>query len=544
MTESILFHEAIARALADNSVQTLFGLIGDANLYFVDSFVRHSGGEFIAAANEAGAALMALGYSEATGRLGFATVTHGPALTNTMTALAHGVKARTPMVLLCGDTALGDRDNAQNLPQHELIQATGAGVEQLCSPDTIARDIATAIRRAWAESRPIALNIPIDMQCLQAKYRPAPYRRPDARALVPESRDLDDAIGIIASARRPIVLAGRGAIADEARASLMALAERLEAPLATTLAAKDLFRGEPFNLGIFGTLSQNRTAEAIAEADCVIAFGASLNQWTLSQGTFARGKRFVQVDIDPGQIGRNLVPDVGVLGEAGRTADLFVHWLDEAEIPGCGWRSESFAAEIAGDDPYAGLAEPAPGDAIEMVHAMRLLDQAFPQERSFVTDAGRFLAEPWKNVHASHPRQFVLTTAIASIGLGMGYAIGAATSDRSRPVLHITGDGGFMLGGLAEFNTAVRYKLDIVTVICNDAAYGAEHIQFRRKEMDPALSTFEWPDFASVADALGGKGYRVETFADLTRALEGLKTRDRPVLIDLKLDPDSMPMLV
>mgnify|MGYP003582434213 CR=1 FL=1 len=536
-------HAAIARALSDNGVETLFGLVGDANLYMVDSFIRDCGGRFISSAHEVGATLMGLGYTNVAGRLGVVSVTHGAAVTNTLTALVHGVKARVPMLLLCGDTPVEDRENFQNTGQREHILATGAGFEQLRSPRTIAEDVATCFRRAFTERRPIALNIPVEFQWDDVEYEARPYRAPNARGLVPESEDLDNAIGIIAAARRPVVLAGRGAIDSEARAALIRFAERLEAPLATTLQAKDLFRGEAFDLGICGTLSQSVAVDALIEADCIIGFGASINPYTLSRGAFENGKRFVQVDSDPAQIGRYMTPDAGVVGDAALTADLFLKWLDEAEIPGSGARDQALAERLETASPWDGLDTPDPSERIDMPRVVQRLEQVFPRDRVLVTDGGRFLTEPWKNLRVPHPRQFVITLAFGSIGLGMGHAIGAALAKPDVPVLHVTGDGGFVLGGLAEFNTAVRHKLDIVTIICNDGAYGAEHIQFRNKNMDPALSMFEWPDFAKVADALGGQGFTVETFADLEQALAAIETRDRPILIDLKLDPDAMPEL-
>ncbi|WP_084397174.1 thiamine pyrophosphate-binding protein [Henriciella aquimarina] len=537
-------YEALAKAVTDNGIDTMFGLIGDGNLYFVDSYIRDCGGRFISAANERGAALMALGHGRATGTPGCATVTHGGALTNTVSALTQGVKARTPMVLLCGDTALADRDNFQKIPQRQIVVATGAGFEQLRSPQTIAEDVATAIRRASFERRPIVLNIPVDFQWLDADYTAAPYRRPSQRALVPESSDLDDAIGIIAAARRPVVLAGKGAVDEAASAEISKFAARLEAPLCTTLEARDLFRDEPFNLGICGTLSHDLANELLMEADCIVGFGASFNSWTMGHGSFSKGKRIVQVDIDPSQIGRFLRPDAGVMGDAGLTANLFGQWLDEAEIPGCGWRSDDLARRLADFDPYEGIADPAPDDPVDMKRAIRKLEEAFPRDRVVVTDGGRFLSEPWRHLRVEHPRDFLITVALGSIGFGMSYAIGAAVAKPDRKVLHVTGDGGFMLGGLGEFNTAVRYGLNIVTVVCNDGAYGAEHIQFRNKDMDPKISVFDWPDFARVAESLGGKGYTVRTHEDLDTALAGLGDQDGPVLIDMRLDPDEMPPLL
>jgi thiamine pyrophosphate-dependent acetolactate synthase large subunit-like protein len=536
-------HAAIAQALRDNGVAVLFGLIGDANLYMVDSYVRDCGGRFKSSANEAGATLMALGYSNVSGGLGVASVTHGAAVTNTLTALVHGVKARVPMLLLIGDTAVVDRENFQNISQREHIIAAGAGFEQLRTPATIAHDVATCIRRAFAERRPIVLNIPVEFQWLDTDFEAASWKGVDGRFTVPVSENLDNAIGIIAAARRPVVLAGRGAITPEARAAVLRFAERIEAPVATTLQAKDLFRGEPFDLGICGTLSQPAVIDTLAEADCIIAFGASLTPYTLSHGAFAKGKRFVQVDNDPAQFGRYMTPDVGVLGDAGRTADLFVQWLDMAEIEGAKARDERLAAVLEAASPWEGMAEPLPDEPVDMPRVIWLLERAFPRDRTVVTDGGRFLTEPWKNLRVPDPRQFCITLAFGSIGLGMGHAIGAALAKPDAPVLHVTGDGGFVLGGLAEFNTAVRHKLDVVTIICNDAAYGAEHIQFRNKNMDPELSMFDWPDFAKVADALGGQGFAVRTFGDLQKAIAAIETRDRPILIDMHFDPDAMPPL-
>ncbi|MBF7015249.1 thiamine pyrophosphate-binding protein (plasmid) [Novosphingobium resinovorum] len=534
-------HAAIARALHDNGTTDLFGLIGDANLYFADSFVRDCGGRFVSSANEAGAALMALGYTIATGKLGCATVTHGAALTNTLTALTHGAKARTPMLLICGDTNPTDRDNIQSTPQREHVMATGAGFEQLRSPTTIAQDMATCIRRAWAERRPIVLNMPVEIQWLDVDYAPHPFKRADQRMIVAESDDLDNAIGIVAAARRPMVLAGRGAIAPDAASAVARFAARLEAPLATTLQAKNLFAQADGNIGIFGTLSQDFAVEQIMEADCLICFGASLNDYTMSHGAFAKDKRIVHIDTDAAQFGRYLECDAYVLGDAGRTADLFTHWLDEAEIPGSGWNTSDFAAQVRAAPAGCTLPAASAEDAVDMPRAVRLLDETFADDRMLVTDGGRFLGEIWKNFGVADPADFVITVAFGSIGLGMGHAIGAAVGRPDRKVVHFTGDGGFVLGGLAEFNTAVRHNLDIVTIVCNDAAYGAEHIQFRRKGMDPALSMFDWPDFGKVAEALGGRGFSVSTFGDLQTALNAVKDHRGPVLIDMKFDPDAMP---
>ena len=340
-------HQAIARALVDNGVDTIFGLMGDANMYMVDSFIRDCGGRFVSAANEAGAIMMALGYASLSGKPGVCSVTHGPGLTNTITGIVEGVRGSVPMVLLCGDTDVVDRENLQNAPQREFITDAGAGFEQLRSTNTVAEDVARVLRRALVELRPIALNAPMNLDwCEVDDYRPVRVHVPERRAIVTASEDLDNAIGIIAAARRPVILAGRGAISPEARTALIKLAARIEAPLITTLKAKDLFRGEAFNLGICGTVSTDAAVEEMMACDCLIAFGASLNKYTLSHGAFAKNRRIVQVNLEATEVGKNLAVDAGLIGDPAGVADLIIHWLDEAEIAGSGCRTQELQEAI------------------------------------------------------------------------------------------------------------------------------------------------------------------------------------------------------
>ncbi len=118
-----------------------------------------------------------------------------------------------------------------------------------------------------------------------------------------------------------------------------------------------------------------------------------------------------------------------------------------------------------------------------------------------------------------------------------------ANAAPDRPVVLFSGDGGFMMGGLGEFNTAVRLKQDMVVILCNDSAYGAEHIQFIDRKMDPGLTQFDWPCFAEVATSLGGKGILVRSDDELQAALDAIETRDRPLLIELRLDPNDVPRM-
>lgn len=531
--------EVLARALAQSRCGPLFGVTGDANVYLVDSFTRVHGGAFVSAANENGATLMALGHASVTGRPGFATVTHGPALTNTLTALAEGVKAGTPMVLLCGDTAPGDRQNLQNIDQRDLILATGAGYEALYAPETAINDLGRAIRRAVAERRPVAFNFRTDLQHeLVEDDASAMLVGHSAPSVTPAGEDIENAIGIIAAAKRPVVLAGRDAIDDAARDALLRLADRIEAPLATTLRAKGLFQAADYNLGIMGTLSAPAAIDAIMKSDCILAFGAGLNFHTTSEGAFVDGKRVVQVASQAGGIGRGHAPDVGVIGGIVETVEQILFWLDEAEIPASGFRGELSPTGLCDQPPASPSAR---GQALDYIDMLCRLNAMLPADRILVTDAGRHMVKSMQYLEVPHPRYYVQSASFGSIGLGMAQAIGAGAADPARPVVLTIGDGGFMLGGLTEFNTAVRHGTDLIVILCNDSCYGAEYAILRDKQMDTALSRFDWPDFAPLAEKLGGRGVIVRSPEDLEAVREAVETRDRPLLIELKLDAETMP---
>ncbi|MEP3438597.1 MAG: thiamine pyrophosphate-binding protein [Hoeflea sp.] len=538
MSSKMHFYQSVARAASDHGVETMFGLMGDANLFMVDSFVRDCGGRFVPAAHEGSSVLMALAYSHVAGKVGVATVTHGPALTNCITALTEGVRGHIPMVLLAGDTPVTNPRHAQCIDQRELVKATGAGFEQVRAPATVGKDVARAFYRAQVERRPIVLNMPADFMWQEVEHQVEVLDVFTAPGGVAEGNILDQAIGMIASARRPLILAGGGAVS--ARDQLIRLADRLEAPLATTLKAKGLFNGHPHNIDIFGTLSTPAAYDLIAQSDCIICFGTGLHDFTTDRGKLMQGKRIVQVDIEPTAIGGGMHPDAALLADAGLTAETIVYWLDQAEIPATGFTRELEIGVLTAHP--AGTGKTADG-CVNFVHALERLEQALPVDRVLVTDGGRFMTEVWCRISAPDPKSFVVTANFGSIGLGLQESIGAGLAAPGRPVVLFSGDGGFMMGGINEFNTAVRLGLDLIVIVANDSAYGAEHIQFLDRKMDPSLTEFHWPSFAEIAKSLGGQGIEVHSNEELETALAAIEARDRPLLIELRLDPHDVPRM-
>jgi thiamine pyrophosphate-dependent acetolactate synthase large subunit-like protein len=533
-------YEAISSALSGLRVQTMFGVMGDANLFFVDSFVRDRAGRFVAATHEGNAVMMAKGYADTSGRLGVATVTHGPGLTNTVTALVEASRGGTPLLLIAGDTAAGDRLNIQRIVQRDVVQSTGAGFESVTSPDLVVETLVRAAHRAVDERCPIVLNVPADFQWVDVENEPhiasALYRqetRPDPDAL-------DQALGVALNASRPLILAGNGSNTMAGRTALLELSAALGAPVATTLKAKDLFRGEAFDLGVFGTLSTDVGSEVIAASDCVLAFGASLNRWTTAEGSLLRGKRVVQVDIDSTRIGSKTRVDIGIVGAAAAVARTMCEWLAEADAKPSNFRSPELAERIASSSAST-VTPRSDSFPLSPAEAIRSIDRAIGSPRTVAVDLGRAIFDAIRIMRIDRPGGLVWTADFGSIGLGTSAAIGGFMGAPDRPVLLLCGDGGFMMGGVSELSTAVRNGVDLIAVVFNDSAYGAEHIQFRNRGMDPSISTFRWPDLAGLARAMGAAGVAVRDRSDLAHAAQQVATRTGPILIDVALEVDHVP---
>ena len=535
---NIYTHQSIAKSIFDHEVETIFGLIGDANIFLVDYYVHSCGGKFVPAAYEGGAVLMALAHAYFSNQVGIASVTHGPALTNCVTALIEGARGRIPMVLLAGDTPVMASNHLQKIDQHAVTNITGAGFEQLRSPETSAADFAHAFYRASDERRPIVLNIPAEFMWEETKHKKVVLPTISSQNSVLEGGQHEAAIGMLASARRPLILAGRGA--RSAKSDIIDLAKALEAPLATTLRAKALFDSHENDIGIFGTLSTPAAYEIISKSDLIISFGASLSQFTTDQGKLLNQKRVIQVNLDKSDITKNYHPDAGLNADAALTAKNMLYWLREAEVKPTGFSKEidKKAIKIHQIPKNLNISK----GCIDYHYALKRFDEALPKNRILATDAGRFMTEVWCLISVPDSNSFFAPTNFGSIGLGLQSAIGICSSTE-RPVILFTGDGGFMMGGINEFNTAVRQKQNLIVVVANDSAYGAEYIQFRDRRLDPTLSEFEWPSFADMATAMGGRGYYVSSNEELEVALKAIESMTCPLLIELKLDPEHMPRM-
>jgi thiamine pyrophosphate-dependent acetolactate synthase large subunit-like protein len=530
--------DVVAACLTNAGADMVFGVVGSGN-FTATTALQARGARFVAARHENGAACMADAYARVSGRLGLCTVHQGPGLTNAMTGLTEAAKARTPLILLAADTPLTDVRSNFRIDQRALAEAVGAVAERVNGGRTAYADTMRAIRSARGQRRAVLLNLPLDVQDQDAEWpadgRPAPA--PGAPAPAP------DAIAAVADAleraERPCIIAGRGAVLSSAGGALEALGDRTGALLATSAMGHGLFASSPWSVGISGGFASPLAAELIASADLVLAFGAQLTRWTTRSGELiAPGARLVQVDVDGERLGADPRVDVPVAGDARLAATQLAEELDRRGHRPGGLRTDELRVRIATrrwrDEPFEDTSNDAHIDPRALSIA---LDELLPSERTLVVDSGHFMGFPPMYLGVPDPAGFVFTPAFQSIGLGLGNAIGAALARPDRLTVAALGDGGAMMA-LPELETAVRLSLPILFVIYDDAAYGAEVHHFGPD--GHALDTVRFPDtdFAAIARGMGADGATVRAREDLGVLDEWLARRDRPLVLDAKVNPD------
>ena len=411
---------AVARTLVGGGVEAAFGVVGSGNFLLANE-LRDAGAAFYAARHECGAMMMADGYGRATGRLAVATTHQGPGFTNALTGLVEAAKARTPAVLLTADTPAATLWSNFKLDQAAIAHACGAIVERVHEPATAARDAARALGRATAERLPVVLQVPIDLPA-QAAPEASPAPAGATAGPAPARDDVEAVAELLATAAFPVLVAGRGAVVSAgAGEAIEELAAHAGALLATSAMAHGLFARQPFALGIAGGFASPVCSELAAQADLVVAFGASLNRWTVRHGElFGAAAKIVQVDVDPDAPGRLHHCDRAVVADAALAARAFTDALRRRGPARTGARTSAVAAEIAGrrwrDEPFA---DDGTEEFIDPRALTIALDDLLPAERTVAVDSGHFEGYPAMYLEVPDARGFVFPNAFQSVGLGL-----------------------------------------------------------------------------------------------------------------------------
>ncbi|HEY8641841.1 MAG TPA: thiamine pyrophosphate-binding protein, partial [Candidatus Dormibacteraeota bacterium] len=488
------------------------------------------------ARHESGAVTAADAYARLTGRVGLATVHQGPGLTNAVTGLAEAAKSRTPLLVMAGDTAAGAIHSNFRMDQGGLAESVGALSEALGSAETAVEDVVRAWRRAVLERRPVVVSMPIDVQAAECPAPDAFSAPAPPAAVAAGAEEVAAAAHLLAHARRPLLIAGRGAVLAGARKPIEQLARATGALLATSAVANGLFAGNPYYLGISGGFATPLAAELIPKADVVVSFGAGLNMWTTRKGRLLDpAARLVQVDVEADAIGAHRPADVALVGDAAETARALLEVIGEGSP--VTWRTPELAGEIARrrwrDEPYRDASGDGRIDPRTLVIA---LDDMLPGDRLLACDGGHFMG--WLPMYCSVPdaQGMVFTQAFQAIGGGFATAVGAAVARPDRLVVCGLGDGGALMG-ISELETIVRLGLPVLAVVFNDAAYGAEVHHFGPDGASLDSVRFPDTDFAALGRAAGAEALTVRTRADLEPVRGWLERRERPLLVDAKIVP-------
>jgi len=531
--------DVVGATIAAQGVEDAFGVLGSGNL-IVTNALCSAGARFHHARHEGSAVCMADGYARVSGLVGVCSVHQGPGLTNAMTGLAEAAKSRTPLLVLAGDSAAGALTSNFRIDQHDLVESVGAIADRVYSPETAADDAQRAYQRALTESRPIVLMLPIDIQPKPAaRATPSQPPPPPLAPPQPATEALSQLADLLAAAERPAIIAGRGAVRADAGPELEVLGQLIGALMATSAPANGLFAGLPYALGISGGFASPFAAELLPQADVVLVVGASVNHWTTKHGAMiGPNARVAQIDTEPRAIGRNRPVELAVIADARAAAEALTRDLELRHHANTGFRTQELAEQIASrrwrDEPYedAGTEE-----WIDPRTLSIRLDDLLPRDRAVAVDSGHFLGYPSMYLGVPSAHAWVFPNGFQAVGLGLGNAIGAAIANPARTTVAAIGDGGAFMA-LAEIETAVRFELgNLLVVIYDDAAYGAEVHHFEPMGRDVSLVRFPDANLAAIAKAAGSASATIRSTDDLYVLEEWLGGSHGPLVLDAKVNP-------
>jgi len=517
----------LAEALRAGGADTLFGLVGGGNFALVGAFVDH-GGRYVGLRHEMNAVAAADSYARITQRVGLVTVSQGPGLTHTLTAIVEATKSGTPLLVLAADTPLGDRLSNQSIDQAAVAAAAGAGYLRWRRPADAAAFVQEATLRARKERRPILVGFPQDYSTDPSDAPPPPVtvQRVESAPPLPEA-GISEAVRFLARAERPVVLAGRGAHLAGAAKDLARIAEHLGAVLVTTVMADGLFSGHPQSAGISGGFGDDRSVGVLAGADVLLAVGAGLTSWTTRHGGLYGTATIIHVDDREDAIGRYTPVDLSIVGDAAAVAAALRERLAAAIEPRPE-RAAAAAAALKASDP-AGLPERVPDGRLDPRSLTVSLDALLPAERCVTIDGGHFSGWPVMYLSAQSPESLLYPHGFQSVGLGVGSVVGLAMARPDRlPVLAV-GDGGLLMS-LGELDTLLAEHIPALVVVYDDSAYGAELHAFH-SDPNIGLARLQSQDFAAIFQAMGGQAATVSSLEDLDDIRPWLADPSGPMLL-------------
>ncbi|HVT49279.1 MAG TPA: biosynthetic-type acetolactate synthase large subunit [Vicinamibacterales bacterium] len=534
--------EILWDCLVREGVTDVFGYPGGAILPAYDAMLKYPI-RHVLVRHEQGATHMADGYARASGKVGVAVATSGPGATNMVTGIATAMLDSSPIVCITGQ--VGSRLIGSDAFQETDITGITLPVTKHNYLVTRADEVAETVREAFLVAQsgrpgPVLIDITKDAQQSSAEFdwdAAAPPPSSAGRHPHPREADMRQAIELIRSARRPLVLAGHGLMLANATEALRNFVDATGVPVAVTLLGIGcLPASHPLNLGMMGMHGEAWVNTAIQEADLLIALGMRFDdRVTGNLKNYAPNARKIHVDIDPAEIGKNVPVDVGI------TADLreaIEAWLPSIERLDLGeWLGRIDA--LKGDSAVRDIQKLPDDGHLYAAHVINDIWRATNGQAVVVTDVGQHQMWEAQYYHHDQPRTLITSGGLGTMGFALPAAIGAKMARPDAEVWVIAGDGGFQMT-LCELATIQQERLKVNIAIINNGYLGMvrqwqEFFYERRYAATPLLS----PDFVKLADAYGIQAQRVTARRDVVPAVEAARAHDGAVLLDFRVEQED-----
>lgn len=538
----LLGADILVKTLIEQGCDTVFGYPGGQILNVYDSLYTHQNEiNHILTADEQGATHAADGYARSTGKVGVVISTSGPGATNLVTGIATAYLDSIPIVAICGNvptTQIGT-DSFQE------IDITGVTLPITKHNYFVGavEDLADTIREAFKLAKsgrpgPVLIDIPKDVQIAKCEYEPHPPVEKEEPFAAKDVR-IEEAAKHINSSKRPYIYFGGGLIAANAQAEMLALAEKIDAPIGCSLMGLSAIPTDhPRFLGMQGMHGHFASSMAMHNADLILSLGVRFNdRATGNRHKFATGAKIIHIDVDGSELCKTVNAVCGLRGDVKLTLAKLLPVLNEDKKPDWMAKIGHFRKE---EKNYLDNRE-----GLTPRRAILTLNPHLGENTAVCTDVGQHQMWSAQNLNLKIPRRFLSSGGLGTMGFGFGAAIGAAFGTKERSVL-VTGDGSFGMN-LNELATAVRYNIPIVILIMNNGVLGMvrqwQTLFYNKHYSNTVLD--RKTDFAALANAFGADGEAVATIEELDEALSRAFKVDGPYIIDCNIDKDEfvLPML-
>ncbi|MBR3448973.1 MAG: biosynthetic-type acetolactate synthase large subunit [Oscillospiraceae bacterium] len=543
----------VAETLLEQGCDTLFGYPGGQVIDLFDAlYAKRDEIRFVLTAHEQGAAHAADGYARATGKVGVVIATSGPGATNLVTGLATACLDSVPLVAVTGNVpcSLIGRDSFQEVD----IVGVSMPVTKHNFIVKDVNDLAGTLREAFRIAKsgrpgPVLVDIPKDVQtaCCEYERQPAPVAPEPVRKASEEK--LKAAAKMIAAAERPYIYFGGGVISGNASAEVLALADKIDAPLGCSLMGLSAVPSDhPRFLGMQGMHGHYAASAAEDEADLVIALGARFSdRATGRKERFSKHFSIVHIDIDGAELNKNIHAELTVRGELRDAVSRLIKHVRKRRHPAWIKRIAALRAEEVRrtQESHDALAKRLTSPCLTHYEILDAVSAAVPEDAVIVTDVGQHQMWTAQRYPLRYPRTFLTSGGLGTMGFGLGAAVGAQIATGKRTVL-ITGDGSFGMN-LTELATAVSEQADITVIIMNNGVLGMvrqwQTLFFDRRHAGTTLN--RKTDFQKVAEGFGAGAARAASLTELRQALAAANAQKGPFVIDCVTDADEfvLPML-